>query len=334
MKLKKPAPQDYAALIQIPPTPKNAVVITYSEMDTFRQCPLKHRWAYRDRWVKPPKEGSALTRGTLWHNVMETHYTMLQRATLADRRNRPDELLKPILEFIRAEYLYDESGRQTEDQELIEWMYEGYLERYGTDPHWEILAIEAAGQVRLPVPGKPKARGRYWLRFKLDMLVRDIETGQVWLVDHKSARDFSRQTEIDIDDQFGLYTFALRQLGIDTFGFIRSDSRTQRNKGPMELDNRFRRVPTFRSPGELDAIAADVYHTAVAAWGGNQKDRVWYSAPAPDRCSWRCDFREAHLAVRKGIGEHHVLPDFGFEQSEKKHREYEPNPVLQRLPQP
>lgn len=333
MKLAKKTPVEVADLIRVPDVvPKNAIVITYSEMDTFRQCPLKHKWSYRDRWVKPAKDGSALSRGSLWHEVMEVHYTWLQR--FGDRRKAdPAGLLADIREFVHVHLLYDEQAKQTEDQVLVEWMYDGYVERYGTDPNWEILAIESAGQVRLPVPGKPKARGRYWLRFKIDMVIRDRTTGQVWIVDHKSAKDFTRQTEIDIDDQFGLYTFALRMLGIQSFGFIRSDARTQRNKGPMELDNRFRRLPTFRSDVELRAIAEDVYHTAVAAWGGNQQGRVWYSSPAPDRCSWRCDFRETHLAVRKGIAEKHALPDFGFEVNERKHREYGENPVLLAIPQ-
>lgn len=322
-----------ADLITIPKKiPQNAVVITYSEMDSFRQCPLKHFWSYKQQWAKTPKEGSALSRGTLWHSVMETHYTLLQRYSMIDRKKFPDEIVENIKEIVIREVLHDEYGKQTEDQELMAWMYEGHLERYGTDPTWEIIAIESAGQLRLPVPGFPGRRGKYWLRFKIDMLIRDTETGNVWIVDHKSAKDFSRQTEIDVDDQFGLYTWALRQMGIDVFGFIRSDARTQRNKGPMELDNRFRRIPTFRTPAELSSVASDVYRVALVAWpGGNKPASEPYSAPAPDRCSWRCDFLEVHLRTRKGADATTALKDFGFEQSVNKHREYEANPVLERI---
>ena len=312
-KISTPAEGEFHHLFRLYDVPDDHVVVTYSEMDTFRQCPLKHHWAYRERWAKTPKVGSALAKGTLWHNVLETHYEMI-------RRGETD--LDRLRAFALREYLIDpENGQQDADQVLIEWMYDGYVEHYGTDPEWEILATEVAGQVPLPLP-------KYHLRFKIDMLVRQRSTGKIWLVDHKSARDFTRQAEIDIDDQFGLYTWALRRLGIPVFGFIRSDTRTQRNKGPMTAEQRFRRVLTYRTDVELHNIAVDAADTADHAWGG---EPVRHSSPAPQMCTWRCDFLEAHLMVRKGADEERVLPDFGFHRNEKKHREYEPNPALSAL---
>lgn len=312
-KTSTPEEGEFHHLFELYDVPEGDVVVTYSEMDTFRQCPLKHHWSYRERWAKTPKVGSALSRGTLWHNVLETHYEMI-------RRGETDPQV--LRDFALREYLVDPAnGSQDDDQVLVEWMYDGYVDHYGVDPEWEILATEVAGQVPLPLP-------KYHLRFKIDMLVRQRSTGKVWLVDHKSARDFTRQAEIDIDDQFGLYTWALRKLGIPVFGFIRSDTRTQRNKGPMTAEQRFRRVLTYRTDTELHNIAVDAADTAHRAWGG---EPVRHSSPAPDRCTWRCDFLEVHLMTRKGTDEKHALPDFGFHQTEKKHREYEPNPALGSL---
>lgn len=306
----------YADRIQIPKRiGKRAVVVTYSELDTFRQCPLKHQWAYKERWSREPKTGSPLSRGSLWHEVLETHYEQI-------RRGETD--LDTLRNFAAQNYLYDEAGRQDEDQELVSWMYDGYLEAYKTDPQWRMLAVEAAGQTKLPHPS-----GRYWLRFKIDLLVQDRQTKQIWLVDHKSASQFTRQTEIDIDDQFGLYTWALRKMGVPVFGFVRSDARTQRNKGPMTLDQRFRRVTTYRTDTELENIARDAALAAHRAWGGLQPEP--FSSPAPDRCVWRCDFLQPHLMVRKGADPHTALRDFGFRQGENKHREYAPNPAVDRI---
>ena len=249
---------------------------------------------------------------------MECHYTFMRRYP-----NGYD--LDELMQWMRQHVLYDETGRQDEDQELIEWMYEGHQQCYGTDPDWSIVEVEFDGLVDLG-PG-------FKLRFKIDLLIRNRKTGQLWLVDHKSARDFSRKSEIDIDDQFGLYTWALRKLGYPVFGFIRSDARTQRNKGPMAMDNRFRRLDTYRTDAELENIARDAYATARLAYSADsqQFDR---SSPAPDRCVWRCSFLESHLLVRKGFDELKVLPDFGFTKSEKKHREYETNPLLELIPKP
>ena len=298
-------------------------VVTYSELDTYRQCPLKHKWSYKDRWVKPPKVGSPLSRGSLWHLVMECHYTWLQRFP-NDPKVNPAFLKK----WIDQHLLYDEAGNQNEDQELVEWMYDGYLDCYGVDPDWSLVQIESANQVELPAPDGATP---FILRFKNDLLIRSRKSGQLWLVDHKSARDFTRQTEIDVDDQFGLYTWALRKLGFPVVGTIRSDARTQRNKSPMTLEQRFRRVSTYRTDQELENIARDAYATASVAWG----DTPLHSSPAPDRCSWRCDFLQAHLMYRKGVAdEATILSDFGFSVNEKKHREYETDSVLDLIPIP
>lgn len=634
---------------KMPTTPAD-LVVTYSELDSFRQCPLKHHWSYRDRWVEEAKPGSALSRGSLWHLVMECHYTWVQRY-------RGKGLTVGFLRQWMAQHLlFDQAGGQNDDQVLVEWMYDGYLECYGLDDRWRVDLIEYDNQVPLPAPdGGPPID----LRFKIDLLVRDAANDQLWLVDHKclplttrvstpdgtrvvadlavgdqligsdgeavkitavtrttrptlrltlrngqqvecspehvwptldprgrtrrelpasdirpgmrlipapaiqapernlpvdpylvgamlgdgsfthpghqvsftknhamtvrrvldslgsghtvrrashsskadsyyvsgpvvqafrdlglmgvrgsgkfipdaylagsfhqrlellrglmdtdgshrkgvplyqtgsrrlsddvaqlvrslggvptvwcnhtpryqngtgapcwevkmrfprdfppvgyheqkrlkwtpshtslserltvvsiearpdqpmvdlevsgddhlfvtegilthnSARDFSRQTEIDLDDQFGLYSWALRKLGYPVVGTVRSDARTQRNKGPMRQDQRFRRVYTYRTEYELESIARDAYAVARAAWFGGQ-DRTLYSSPLTFTCSWRCSFVQPHIELRKGTADEQTLmQDFGFSRSDKKHREYDQDPVVATIP--
>ena len=55
------------------------IVVSFSEIDTYRQCPLKHEWAYKQRWKRPVEEASALAKGSLWHLVLETHYNVLAK---------------------------------------------------------------------------------------------------------------------------------------------------------------------------------------------------------------------------------------------------------------
>lgn len=253
---------------------KGDVVVTYSELDTYRQCPLKWSWAYRDRWGKEAKPGSPLLRGSLWHLVMEEWYQHRLPENQSDLD--PKEIIRRIVE----DHLHDEAGGFTPDQELIGWMFEGHIAMWGMDEGWDILAVEVAGQVKLAdaTPDHPAI----WLQFKIDMVIRDRATGRIWIVDHKSASNFSRPAEIDLDDQFGLYTWALRKCGIPVFGFIRSDARTQRNKGPMELDQRFRRVQTYRSDVELESVADEAIEVAKVAYSTHGAPT--YSATAPDRC--------------------------------------------------
>lgn len=303
--------------IHIPKRPvgKTAIEVTYSELNTYRDCPLKHQWRYQQGWHKPPQEGSALSRGTLWHEVMELHYEMIRRgATDVDR----------IRDYVLTKLLIDpDSGKQTEQQELVEWMYQGHLEAYGIDPEWEILQVEAAGRVALPGSRK------YHLRFKTDLLVRERSNGLLWLVDHKTAGQFQSDDEIDIDDQFGLYTWAARRMGVPVHGFIRSQVRTRRNKGPMTLEQRLRRQRTYRTDIECDHIARDALAAAKAAHGASVPV---YSSPDPRTCTWKCEFMQAHIMYRKGMDPQTTLADMGFEKSDRRHREYAPSDLLADLP--
>lgn len=319
--------------------PDDAVVVTYSELDSFRQCPLKHRWSYREKYRREPKVGSALSRGTLWHQVMECHYLLLR--DLADRQPADRGTGKPtapgvtdqLMQFALQQFLVDQSGAQNEDQEKVEWIYQGYLEAYGIDEDWEPVVVEQAGEVPLDEDG------RYWLRFKVDLVVRDRRTGMLWLVDHKTASQFSKPTEIELDDQFRLYTWALRKLGVPVEGIVRSDSRTQRNKGPMTLEQRFRRVTSYCSEVEGANVAADALRAARAAYESapDQDGKPLipiYASPAPDRCVWRCDYLQVHLDLRRGLGtEEQLLRDFGFTRSDEKHREYAEDPVATQIRQ-
>jgi hypothetical protein len=292
------------------PVPEGDVIITYSELDTFRQCPLKHKWNYQMLFSREPVPGTPLSRGNLWHSCLETYYYEM-------RANK----LKPLDAKNAVVDLHLDNGKGqfvNEDAALIDWMLNGHVECYGNDPDWEVLAIEFAGRVKLGV--LPDGR-TVWLQFKLDLIVREISTGRIWIVDHKSAKDFTRQVEIDIDDQFGLYMWALTTAGVPVFGFIRSDARTQRNKGAMTLEQRFKRTPTFRTAVEMENIANDAMAATRAVYSGSL-----FSSPAPDHCTWRCEYLQVHLMARKTNRDHaELLDSFGFTVREKRHREYGDN---------
>lgn len=293
-------------------------IVTYSELDTFRQCPLKHRWAYDLLMSKPQPVGSPLSKGTLWHSVMETLY--YERAL--------GKTLEAAKDLAWTRHLMaTDGGFLNSDAELIKWMLDGYVENYGSDDDWEILAVELSGMHPLgPLyrEGVPPSGPKIWLQYKIDMLVREKSTGRIWIVDHKTAKDFTSSTEIDLDDQFGLYTWALRCAGIKVFGFIRSDARTQRNKGPMKLETRFQRVPTHRTEIELENVRIDALATAQLM---RQQPPGTRSSPNPKQCVWKCDFLQAHLMFRKTSRakrtEVDILEGFGFEPRTKRHREYE-----------
>jgi hypothetical protein len=296
------------------------IIITHSELDVFCRCPLMWALAYRDRWTLQERpDESALSKGILYHEVMEQHYLALQlhgqnETGLAYALARARDIL-----FTGAE--------QTELQALVWWMYLGYVAKYGADPQWEILGVEVKFQARL--------KGRYFLKGKLDLVIRDRKTLKIWIVDHKSGANLPTEMELDIADQFGLYSWLLRQAGIIVAGAIHSANRTTMNQGdrpenqdengvPLKasmkaqtLDNRMRRTLLARGDRELDAIANDAWATAVNAYPAydGRGSLPIYSAPKPTMggCSW-CDFLEPHLMARKGRDLKTALTEFNFEQ--------------------
>jgi hypothetical protein len=268
-------------------------VVSYSEIDTYRQCPHKHELAYKERWQRDTTS-PALARGTAWHLLMEEHYN----ARMNDRDG-----------FAYIDAVLAETG---EHADLLRWMYDGYVAHWGNDPQWEVLAVEQ--RIEVPIPGSD-----FTFKAMLDLVVR--QDGRIWIVDHKSCKNLPNSKDLDVDDQFGLYTWAARQIGIDAFGSIHNAARTQQNKNqerhPQPLDERFTRTRLYRSDTELATIAREALATARAAY-------VWKIGEAPrspntDTCKWRCDYTEACLLGRKGLDERQLLTDTGFVQNYERH---------------
>lgn len=301
------------------------IIVSYSELDCYRQCPLKHELSYGKRYTKPSKEGSALQKGSLYHLVMETHYKMIkahQDIPANFGKVKPaqvDQLLAEIRDVIKGILFNPNTGEPITDvHDLIWWMYEGYVEHYGVDPHWRILGVEH--QIITPLPDEDGNPSHYLLKAKMDLLVRDRTAGDsMWVVDHKSGKDLPRQMDLEIDDQFGLYCWAMREVGKKVTGAIHSANRTQRNKSFMPLDTRMDRTYLNRTDVELANLALDAYKVAWNAHPPQGVDLKKYSSPDPRQCGWKCDFKEPHLLMRQGRNPHEVLTEYGFKIDRTRH---------------
>jgi hypothetical protein len=301
------------------------IVVSYSELDTYRQCPLKHMWAYKERWRRPVDPNGALAKGSLWHLVLETHYQVLQ----THARNNQGSENAALVEAHQAvlPYLVDtRTGAQSETQALVQWMYEGYVALWGADPHWDIVEVEGSFQV--PLLDDRGEVSPYQIKGKIDLLVRDRVTGHLWVVDHKSGANLPSMMDLEIDDQFGLYAWAMRQNGEPVLGAIHNATRTTRNTAdypdysgkltPQTLNQRNLRTYLNRTDTELTALARDAWAVAANAYpvGG---ELPLYSSPDPRNCGWKCDFKEVHLISRKGREPFTALTEAGFIQDFTRH---------------
>jgi hypothetical protein len=302
-------------------------IVSYSELDTFRQCPLKHFLAYKQRWTTEKAEDSALGKGTFWHQVLEAHHRVLQDSWRSWDETHYDRAVLKAARKAAMEVIYpDPLATPTEVQELMHWMYDGHVERYGLDKEFFTVGVEIPFMVALPWPDGRDSH--YILKGKIDRLVRD-RAGRLWIIDEKSCGNLPNDFEMQIDDQFGLYWWGIQKLGWEVAGAIHAAARTTRNVAdygdysgkskPQSLDQRFQRYYLHRTDRELKALADDAFAAARNAYPPAGMQLPLYSAPNPRQCGWKCDFKEAHLMLREGYDIKYTMESEGFHQDFTRH---------------
>lgn len=304
--------------------PVEPIIVSYSELDTFRQCPLKHHILYGQRWTKPVKEGSALQKGSLYHAVMEEHMRVIKEYQDHHNGRSPKEGAAEETELLDQArmavmpLLWDPTtGTQTDIQGLIQWMYEGWVSNFGTNPEWRIMGVEH--QIITPLRDERGRRTRYHLKAKIDLVVKLRSTGGLWVIDHKSGANLPSDMDLEIDDQFGLYTWAMREMGRRITGTIHAANRTQRNKSFMPLETRMKLTYLNRDEQELKNLALDAYNVARAAHPPKSAPVIRYSSPDPRQCGWKCDLKEPHLLMRRGRKPSEVLREYGYKIDRTRH---------------
>ncbi len=304
--------------------------VSFSEIDTYRQCRLKWQLSYLEKW-QTDETSPALSRGTLFHSVMEDHYGRIKDAYdkhgehLYRRVETDPSLVEALKRQVKRTWLFDpDTGAQSEQQELVEWMYDGYVAHYGIDPEWRIQGVESRFSVWLPTENG--TRSSFRLAGTVDLLVRDLSAGGgLWIVDHKTCRNLPRDIEVDLDDQAAIYTYLRRREGLNIRGQIRNAVRTERLKSrAMAPDERYLRRLTVRQEAELETVAREALTLMREAYKPVTEDRP--RSPNPDTCRWKCPYTEPCLDGRKGRDMRKILEDLGFEQKETK-----PGPTFQKV---
>lgn len=294
------------------------VTVSYSELATARRCPLLHELQYNQRWTKEAAPDSPRGLGTLWHAVLAAHYRAIKefKDEYPKLGAHPEVMLKTAREAV-APLLVDDHSTQTPEQALIEWVYDGYLEHYGRDPGWQVVAVEHRFVV--PLLNEQGRKTRFRLKGFIDAVLRDRATGALWLWDHKLVgNQFPSEGDLELDDQFGLYTWAMRQLGKPVMGSLHNAARRERLKTrELTLEERFRRSRVYRNETELTNLAIDAYRTARQAHSAQWRAALFSN---PNRFNCRgCDFRQLHLEARRGADIQRLLPESGFTQQMGRH---------------
>lgn len=175
-------------------------VTTQSMIKAWRMCRREVFYKYHLRLH--PKVGSRpLERGKWFHALLEAKY-----------KGEPWEGVHAAY-VSKYRKLFDEEKEKLGDLPgEMDALMRSYLWHYREDADWEVVAVELTVEAQLP--------NGHVFRCRVDMVVRDRLTGDLWAVDHKTHKRLPDWDFRMLDEQSPLYIWALRENGYAVRGFI------------------------------------------------------------------------------------------------------------------
>jgi hypothetical protein len=206
-------------------------VLTNSELKTHRRCSLEHHIAYGLGYRPVAENAEALRFGTAIHAALEAWWSWPWPS---------DNSLAMALARVRVE-LFEDPYELARAEAMLEgyhlrWQHEPYQAVMSpgqkpapTDPYqitinpYPLVEAEFRAPLINPATGKPSRT--FQLGGKLDGLVKHTETGQVYILEHKtSGEDISPGSLywqlLQLDTQVSTYYAGARALGFEPAGVI------------------------------------------------------------------------------------------------------------------
>lgn len=181
-------------------------LVRTSERSAFKKC----RWAWNlsfNEGLRQRRDAPVLRFGSLVHLALAAWY--IPGRTRGS--NPVQAFLKAYDDDVREAgdfvvYAEDGSTEDNEDwvnaRELGVEMLEMYLEHYGDDDDWEVLCTEQP--FRVPVVSPKTGKVLFHYVGILDLVMRQISTGRVWIWDHKTTGAINLKA-LGLNEQFGSY---------------------------------------------------------------------------------------------------------------------------------
>ena len=262
-------------------------LVRTSERTSFNRC----RWAWDlsfNKKLRQRRDAPVLRFGTLCHEALAAYYKVGKK-----RGPHPAKTFLQVYErdvresgeFAILAGWDDEGNPHWEDSDWVDAkelgveLMEQYVEFYGGDPEWEVLAVEVPFKV--PVHNPRTGRFMFYYVGILDLVIRHMPTGRVWIWDHKTTKAIDL-TALGLNEQAGSYwTFGVEWLVdqglIDskvfddlsglTFNFIRRARRDPRPHNELgqalnkdgsvskrQPSKIFHREPTYRAEYDREQV--------------------------------------------------------------------------------
>lgn len=268
------------------------LVISNSEIQTFKTC--KRKWLVQYYLEKQPKASKVKPVGATWlgtrmHAALEAYYSPALDDIGVDE----------AISILREIYTMDtDEWPEYTDELLAEWsladiMLRGYfdwLEETGADSQLEVVSTER--EFIVPFTDEVAIRGR------LDMVVKDRQTGAKLFLDHKNVIQFLDEAYLDRDEQAKFYMMLQRldpkqkkDTWVDggVFNQLRKVKRSAKAKPPFYL-----RTTVRHNSDTLNSMYRRTWQTVTEIAelrkeldNGAYQEQFAYPHPTKD-CSWMC----------------------------------------------
>ena len=181
----------------------NREVLTYSAIKLFQGCRYKYNLRMNEG-LAPLSQDDNLYLGSVWHSVLEIWYgtgdnnSKIERATLLINQSFPKRI---------------SDSRQKRDWHLCHAMFKGYINRYPED-EFKVLGVEMEFVVPIINPATNRSSRTFELRGKVDGLSQLKQSGELFLLEHKSAAQITGDyiERLPSDFQINLYAMALSRF--------------------------------------------------------------------------------------------------------------------------
>lgn len=202
------------------------IMLRNSERKTFKRCQTRWWWSWREGLVNK-EVANPLWFGTGIHLALAEWYC----GPGTKRGPHPAETWKKYagdtLKFMKVfKPVGDEQIATWEDLAALgETLMTLYVEEYGTDPSWHIIQPEQTFGIDIPWPDEQDifevdpTKPMLTLHGTYDLVYRDLDTGWLWLGEHKTAKAI-RTGHLPLDDQAGTY-WAVASRTLQAMGLIK-----------------------------------------------------------------------------------------------------------------
>jgi hypothetical protein len=183
-----------------------------SERTTAKKCEFLWDLTYNQR-LKPHTDAPALRFGSLIHKALAAYYIPGKKrgehpAIAFERFYEADLAANQELFGMKV----GDDEKWTNAAELGPAMLNNYVDEYGADDAWEVVATEMPFRVLVYKPGTEghhykKPEPWFWYTGVVDGVWRNLSSKELWIPDHKSTDGIGdkKWVHLSLDDQAGAY---------------------------------------------------------------------------------------------------------------------------------